>query len=144
MQSSASSRRQVLNRLLMRVVKFGSSARLRNSGRLVIALVMPLATLLLLEQRHKHLFSEEGDLPQLVLSKIDSPLAPKALCLRVSVHVELMLVVGKGEAVDAEAVAAAEFDHLRETPALLALLSCVRVCLALHNVAIITLNLTLS
>ena len=52
MQSSASSRRQVLNRLLMRVVKFGSSARLRNSGRLVIALVMPLATLLLLEQRH--------------------------------------------------------------------------------------------
>lgn len=53
-------------------------------------------------------------------------------------------MVGKGQTIYAKAVAAVEFDDIREGFALFTLLSNVEVSLCFHNVVIIIYNLALS
>lgn len=101
---------------------------------------MLFSTLFLFEQRNQNLLSENVDLPKLVLPQIDGFLAPQTFGLGVSIHGKFVLVVCEGQAVDAKGVAAAELDHIRVRPALLALLSYILVSLGLHNVAIIIIT----
>jgi hypothetical protein len=97
-----------------------------------------LPILFLPHQRYQHLIRKLVDAPEIILTQLHSFLATYAAGLRISVNVELVLVVGEGETAQTETMSTVELDKWRSLFTLLTLTLPTLIPFRFHNVVIIS------